>query len=593
MFVLVAQAASTPTAPVISAAVLSSTSIQVTLVTPSTEPLYGIGSYAIYASTPGGNGPFIQIATGVLAGSFPYTWNGAVAGTTYLMMVTGEDNSPNNKASPNSNTPSVTTTSSGGGSSSIPGHPFTMGYAIGNNQAGDYKNPAWRQAMARFNMNVVTQFPGLESFMSLSFDFIFSDIEARAAALPFPNPQCFNGFYIIEEEMYDPAFPPHLTDLHTGLWNEATAKNWFLYSGGGPFPTGGHVIDASYGTATLNMTDQTPVSSSSWSNGNNYANASVIYYNNFLITGTGAAVNQSTGAFAANTHCRHIYHDNQWNLPRAGTGQYLCTAATQNNGDTTVGRALQRGYAQVISKWRSAQPTLLQGGNCDWIAQVSGPSLFDPSCVGLYDRPFQEILFSTFPFAIGVFFPPSVALGKLAQFEQLLSTNPNAIPIASADGIYPGAAFPASQANWNNVLTSNQPIAGDHSNVVWSGNVWQGARMIVCFLLLRGWGSALYNNINNDIPYMDEYNKGGTAASNWIKTWIDPPQLAPWSGTIYRRRAVEGIVYYNPPDGSTSQVVTATGHKLPNGGFSDSTVNNGAAFTSFTMKAGDGLITLP
>ena len=52
-------------------------------------------------------------------------------------------------------------------------------------------------------------------------------------------------------------------------------------------------------------------------------------------------------------------------------------------------------------------------------------------------------------------------------------------------------------------------------------------------------------------------------------------------------------MYLNPVDGSTSQVVTATGHKLPNNGFSDGTVNNGAAFTQFTMKAGDGLITLP
>jgi hypothetical protein len=134
-------------------------------------------------------------------------------------------------------------------------------------------------------------------------------------------------------------------------------------------------------------------------------------------------------------------------------------------------------------------------------------------------------------------------------------------------------------------------VAGDHSSVTWSGNAWQGARMIVCFALLRGWACELNNASNNNFPFVDEYNKSG-AQYNWITSWIDPPQTAPWANGVYRRRASNCIVYFNPVDNG-SQTVVATGHKLPNNGYSDASVNNGAAFTSFVIKAGDGLITLP
>lgn len=482
-----------------------------------------------------------------------------------------------------------------GAASTLPGWPFTVVNAIGQGQGADYKNPAWRQAQSRFNVII---FQGgnntLEQSMNMTFDFVMSDMQARAAALPFPNPQCKTGFYVIDEEMYEQPYSS-FPDTKTGLFTEATNKHWFVYSGGGPFPTGGHLIDSAYGAATLNMTDQTPVSNSGWSSGNNYANAASIYYNAGLITGQGATVNQSN-YFAANTHCNFIIHDNQWNKPRAGTGQYLCTSATQSNGDLTAAAALQRGYKQVISKWRSLQPSIMQAGNCDWEGYtVNGGPYYDLACVGLYDYALWELMFGAFTYTSATFWGPSTLLPKMKRFEQLMSNNPNAIPYVGVDtGFYPGAAFPINQSNWGNILTSSQTVAGNNSSVVWSGNAWQGARMVLCFALLRGWGLQMANGTDNNTPYLDEYNKGGTSASNWIKTWLDTADTAsvPWSNGVYRRRANEGIVYFNPVDNG-NQTIFVTGHKLPNGGYSDGLVNNGQPFTQFTLKAGDGLITLP
>lgn len=69
-----------PTVPVISAAALSSSELQVSLVTPSTDIGSGLRDYTLQVSSTGTSG-WSDLATGLQAGSFPYTHGGLTAST--------------------------------------------------------------------------------------------------------------------------------------------------------------------------------------------------------------------------------------------------------------------------------------------------------------------------------------------------------------------------------------------------------------------------------------------------------------------------------------------------------------------------------
>jgi len=107
--VLLAQAASNPTAPVVSVSTVSTSAIQVSLTTPSTEPTWGIGGYDIAYSSLGPSGPFTTIT--ILANQFPYQISSLNPGTTYYVVCRGYDNSANNQRSPPSPVVSTTTNS--------------------------------------------------------------------------------------------------------------------------------------------------------------------------------------------------------------------------------------------------------------------------------------------------------------------------------------------------------------------------------------------------------------------------------------------------------------------------------------------------
>jgi hypothetical protein len=129
-FVLAVLAARQPTVPAISATALSSTAIQVSLVTPSVEPVSGISFYILSVST---GGPFVPIQD-VSPGAFPFTVSGLQPSTTYTFFVEAVNNSPNGDTSdasaqvsattqatttPTPSTPVITATTVSSGSISI------------------------------------------------------------------------------------------------------------------------------------------------------------------------------------------------------------------------------------------------------------------------------------------------------------------------------------------------------------------------------------------------------------------------------------------------------------------------------------------
>lgn len=80
-----------PTVPVISAAALSSSELQVSLVTPSTDPGSGLRDYTLQVSNNGTSG-WSDLATGLQAGSFPYTHGGLAASTQRYYRLRAFDN---------------------------------------------------------------------------------------------------------------------------------------------------------------------------------------------------------------------------------------------------------------------------------------------------------------------------------------------------------------------------------------------------------------------------------------------------------------------------------------------------------------------
>lgn len=150
MFVLVAQAATNPSAPVIGASALSGTVVQFSLVSPSVEPVAGIASYELFYSTVAATGPWTLISS-VAPNAFPYTWSSATAATAYWFMARGVDGSANHKESANSNIVPLTTPGSGGGGTGVKVH--FASYAGSNNiYSNSNANTKWPQVQQEIDL---------------------------------------------------------------------------------------------------------------------------------------------------------------------------------------------------------------------------------------------------------------------------------------------------------------------------------------------------------------------------------------------------------------------------------------------------------
>lgn len=95
--------------------------------------------------------------------------------------------------------------------------------------------------------------------------------------------------------------------------------------------------------------------------------------------------------------------------------------------------------------------------------------------------------------------------------------------------------------------------------------------------------------------WFDEFDLAGTATTSWLGAPIDPPQTTAYQNGVFVRRFQNGMAIVNPrtnPDLTTRTAQTIT---PPSGykrfvGHQDSTTNNGAAVTTITIAAGDGII---
>lgn len=499
--------------------------------------------------------------------------------------------------------------------------PITFFTAINTPQYQNYMNAAWCASAGKYNIIEYANLPGFEAGMTGAINTYAKSMAAcKASAASLGNPQCLTGFYSIPQELF--TVPPGpTTDLRTGLKAVIDANNWWVFTGPGPFPSGGHAVDTGFGSSVTNQTNQTPISTSSWTTGLNYNQASATYEFNCFVSGNGAAVGQSNGGLA-NPQCGFIVHDNRF-WGQRNSGQWLCTATVypqaEFGSDTTVPPFLQAGYKQELDKWRALCPlagdgtTMLQGGNCDWGAFAS--PVVTSSVLGLWDMPFLENVFGkTNP--ISQFFSPNATLGRMALEETLMSSNPRAICILNVEGCCPGVEFPANQANWTNAITgvTNGEANNAGGSTIRTGNFWQAMRSFASFAMLRlpnGWAidpsTANFSLLNGStaptqIPWLDEFQKGALHLWNWLGPAIDGPltgtNITVGGVSFYLRRFTFGNVWHNPI-GNPPVAVPAT--SLPGGtyqalataGFGDPAINNGARGTTLNLNGGDGRFTLP
>ena len=492
--------------------------------------------------------------------------------------------------------------------SGLPNLPITYYTAIGGPQATNFSSTVWRQAAAKNNMIEFTSYPGIESGMGgQTISSSMADVKSRAIGLN--NPYCLTGIYQIPQSILTSGDP------RTGLFSALGANNWFVYGGTGPFPTGSPqpsgIGYATNQTATLSgstTTPITPLGSSGWTNGLDFCQAAATYEYNILVNGTGSAVSQSNGN-AVNRNVDFMYHDNQFQDTRNG-GQWLCTSVTYGQGefgsDSRVSPYLQAGYKRILDKWRALYPTnaagkkVLQFGNCDQ-ASFSSP-LYQPAIQQLYDGPFSELMTGN-PNAVATYASVNTMLARMQAYENnLRSGDSRAICIfGNSGGPCVGTTWPASQSSWTGTFSGSQATPTNNGgSATQTGNYWQGARYSLGIALLRGWAHELSTTDYTTLPFwLDEYNKSG---AQW--NWIGPPipllttNIAKGSQGMYRVLFQFGTLFVNPL-GNGNQTVDASllpggqCHALPNGGFSDPAINNGALLTSFVMKDADMRIVLP
>ena len=504
------------------------------------------------------------------------------------------------------------------GGSALPAAPVTYLQPGSGSQPTNYSTPATRQLYSNYNFIKFASWPGIESSLTGSLTTmqgVMLDVKSRAAANG--STFCKTGYYNIPESLGTSGDP------RTALFTLLTNNNWWLFAGGGAFPAGGKVSgDIGYIT---NQSNQTPLATSGFASGMNYMTAEAVYEWNYAVNGTPAAVGQS-GTCAPNSAVDFNYGDNEFWAQRAG-GQWLCTSTVygtgenggEPGGDTTVFPFLQAGYAQRITKWRSLAPSILQGGNCDQLgfgSPFNGVNVYTSSIVGLYDLPLAENLNGNSVPNLQ-FASPQQILARMVQFEQLLTTNPLAIPIFQfgEGGPAPGATWPASQtpSSWSATFTasSTSPTnsGGNHAQ---TGTYWQGARYCIAMALLRGWAMDPGAELGGPSgyyatpPWFDEFNKGAGlnagGSNNWLGPMVSPKVTGNnttdtangtlLSNGVYKVVYTHGTVWFNP-NGNGTQTITVSGHALPNGGYSDPSINNGAAFSTLTLLDADGRITLP
>ena len=342
MTFFVALAATSPTAPTISVANVSSSSIRFTLVSPSTEPQTGIGSYNLLVSTVSASGPWTTIAN-VSSSAFttnsPYTWSGASPSTTYYCAAQGVDNSSQHSTSPLSNVASITTPNSGVITNTFPQIGTTM---VGGSR--QYNSATTLTYMKHMDVVLYQCQDGWEIATGGTMA-AFTTATQSGSLMP-------NGTKMISY------FNPTNLTVGTTPYNVLSASNMMLVAA---YPSNLTITsNGSYKVSNICTVGSQPTVTSGTPPVTRNANTYIADYS-FDIQANGGALGLAGNPVGANPTVYGFFTDDFNCYPIAGSGDYLRNNTTQAGGtDSTTPQALalRQGFATLVARYKTNKPGL-------------------------------------------------------------------------------------------------------------------------------------------------------------------------------------------------------------------------------------------
>ncbi len=642
MFVLVAQAATHPTAPTISAAALSASQIQLTLVTPSTEPNYGIGHYRIYYSTISGSGPFTLLDGNAL--SFPYLWSGVSFGTQYWLEVSGVDNSPNQKESPFSSV--VTVTTPPGPQVATPTFNPVAGTYSGA-QSVAISCSGFPSASIFYTTDGSTPTTGSTAYSGSVTVGTTETLKAIGTELGYSQSNVASGAYTINAATAKP-FPRFAVSCQIGgqlptsaTLNAVAQYPLIMLGGNSPYSVGGSKLTRDQIVTGLkgqtlsgknsvkpiviqyeNLTEINPAApwAAEW--------YTVVNTNNWWVYNVGSSGTKTPSQFNAAWNLVNMSH----NVPVDGaTGLYPYQWAAQYVHDRYItGGGLATGTIGAQMASSSLDGVLidnmtiqnLQGNNADWLRNGTSQASTDPTATlavtaGKADASTKWATIDTTRVICG---NTTYAYDTIASGSGGLGLNGSNIngkfAYAMQQFVYGnGTDIPATAFSWGGAATAMTFYKAQMASVQ-SGSValvtggfrstdYQLMRAAICsvamdngYMLMGGQSNLGYqdqvdgSNVST-LPLCDEMWGGTQALGGYLgaplATSQGAVQTAAWQNGVWRRDFANGIVLMNMSGASQTVTLGGTYYHLRSA-YGSQPINNAAAATSVTLAVKDGCI---
>jgi hypothetical protein len=301
--------------------------------------------------------------------------------------------------------------------------------------------------------------------------------------------------------------------------------------------------------------------------------AQLMYERYYLGTGSG-------GAAMASTLLDGYILDNETYRNLAGTAaDWLRNGTNPSQTDPTATSTCTQGKRDYVTQLASLNPAVMAGANTEASYDCSATS-----GGGLGMTAANSGVYQAYPCGV----------------QQFFWSSGNAVSNVFNFGGFAGAM------NWYQILENyltpgtNYPIltgtltATDYTTM----------RQALTFVLMRnGWCQTAINGtndsvdpaVNSQFPIFDEFWGGslnlGGYLGNASNTSQGAEQSSAWLQGVWRRDFVNGVALHNPA-GNGSQTVALGGTLYHLRGTQVPSINNGAAVTSVTIPAGDGLILL-
>lgn len=353
-------------------------------------------------------------------------------------------------------------------------------------------------------------------------------------------------------------------------WTAAVSKNnWFVYNSG----AGGTMTQSAWDASMVLVNPDHVVGTDQATGLHPYGLlANLMYQRYYLGTGSG-------GAPMASTHLDGYFVDNMCQRDLAGSSaDWQRNGTTPGSTDPTATAAVTLGKADYPAQLAQLDSSIIAGGNGEFGYDMS------PANTG------------------GLAMPSSNLSGKLGMTMQqfVWATAGGQMSNVLNFGGFSGAM------TWYETLENNTKSGG---YAVITGGVlstdYQLVRYSLGLTLMRnGWAVYAIDSTGNDVvdpsnlatyPVFDEFWGGSLNTAGYLgdasNSAQGAEQSAPWVQGVWRRDFVNGIVLVNPKtNGAQTVQLGGTFYHLRGGQASN--INNGAAVTSVTIPAGDGLILL-